>query len=97
MDDARAGGDFILVSKIVTTRQSWSGDLLSDPNYKIIIQQDDAGGHCTLSDPFLLNTIIRVYEDGGLELPGTTSWDTQPLNSPDLKICDLGLFDDAIQ
>ena len=75
--------------------EKWPIGEWTDPRYKIVIQQDGAGGHCSATDPFLLHT-LRGLEEEELVLPGKISWDTQPSNSPDLNICDLGLFN-AVQ
>jgi hypothetical protein len=48
--------------------------------------QDGAGGHCKYDDAYLTETLEQ------LGLTGKVSFYTQPPNSPDLNICDLGLF-----
>ena len=64
--------------------EKWPTGELSDPNYKII-QQYCAGGHCSVIDLFLLNT-IRECEEDGLVLPGKIIRNTQPSNSSDLNV-----------
>jgi hypothetical protein len=64
----------------------WPVGQFNDPNFKIKVQQDGAGGHCCHTDPYLMEAL----EDLGLM--EKVSIYTQPPNSPDLSICDLGLF-----
>ena len=63
----------------------------NNPNFKIRIQQDGAGGHCKEDDAFLMQTLAQLEADEVIT-PGKLSFYTQPANSPDLNICDLGLF-----
>jgi len=77
----------LLVNKVFTAiMDKWPAGQFADPNFKIKIQQDGAGGHCCHTDDYISEA---------LELLGLTdkiSLYTQPANSPDLNICDLGLF-----
>jgi hypothetical protein len=64
----------------------WPVGQWNNPAFRIRIQQDGAGGHTDHDDPYLTQAI----EDLGLT--DKVSIYTQPPNSPDLNICDLGLF-----
>jgi hypothetical protein len=64
----------------------WPVGQWNDPNFKIKVQQDGAGGHSKFDDAYL----TQALEDLGLT--DKISIYTQPPNSPDLNICDLGLF-----
>jgi hypothetical protein len=64
----------------------WPIGQWNDPTFKIRIQQDGAGGHTPHDDSYL----TQALEDLGLT--DKVSIYTQPPNSPDLNICDLGLF-----
>jgi hypothetical protein len=64
----------------------WPVGQWNNPAFKIRIQQDGAGGHTNHDDPYLTQAI----EDLGLT--DKVSIYTQPPTSPDLNICDLGLF-----
>ena len=75
--------------------EKWPAGEMADPANRIIIQQGGAGGHCKATDPVLVDNIKRLEELGMLP-PNKICWDTQSSNSPDLNICDLGLFN-AIQ
>ena len=69
----------------------WLPSEWNNPNFKIKIQQDGAGGHCHHEDPFLLSSLAELKPNQVLA-PGKIIFYTQPANSPDLNICDLGLF-----
>jgi hypothetical protein len=64
----------------------WPVGQWNNPNFKIRIQQDGAGGHTAHDDLYLTQALE------GLGLTDKISIYTQPPNSPDLNICDLGLF-----
>jgi hypothetical protein len=64
----------------------WPVGQWANPNFKIRIQQDSAGGHTKFDDAYL----TAALEDRGLT--DKISIYTQPPNSPDLNILDLGLF-----
>jgi hypothetical protein len=68
----------------------WPIQELSDPNMVIKVQQDGAGGHCAADDEDLLEYLQSIHMDHKITMY------TQPPNSPDLNILDLGLFN-AIQ
>jgi hypothetical protein len=75
----------------------WPAGEWNDPNYKIIIQQDGAGAHPkSWSDPVIIKSTLRELEDNGTFQPGKISFKSQPPNSPNTNICDLGLFN-AVQ
>jgi hypothetical protein len=77
----------LLVNHVFTEiMNKWPVGQWSDPNFKIRIQQDGAGGHTKFDDAYL----AQALEDLGLT--NKVSIYTQPPNSPDLNICDLGLF-----
>jgi hypothetical protein len=59
---------------------------MNNPDFMIRIQQDGAGGHTKHDDIYL----TQALEDLGLT--NKISIYTRPPNSPDLNICDLGLF-----
>jgi hypothetical protein len=64
----------------------WPVGQWNNPAFKIRVQQDGAGGHTKFDDLYLMEAL----EDLGLT--EKISIYTQPPNSPDLNICDLGLF-----
>jgi hypothetical protein len=51
-----------------------------------MIQQDNAGGHCTTDDEDLLEYVKSIH------LSHKIGFYNQPPNSPDLNVLDLGLF-----
>jgi hypothetical protein len=53
--------------------------------------QDGAGAHCPATDPRILAN-LKDLEDNGILSPGKISFYSQPSNSPDLNILDLGFF-----
>jgi hypothetical protein len=57
-----------------------------DQDLKIMIQQDNAGGHCTTDDEDLLEYVKSIH------LSHKIGFYNQPPNSPDLNVLDLGLF-----
>jgi hypothetical protein len=74
----------------------WPVGEWTDPNFKIIVQQDGAGAHPqSWSDPVIQST-LRELEANGNFTPGKINFECQPPNSPDTNICDLGLFN-AVQ
>ena len=44
--------------------ERWPIGDLNDPRYHNVIQQDGAGGHCSTTDPFLLNTLRELEKQG---------------------------------
>jgi hypothetical protein len=69
------------------------------PNFKIIVQQ--AGWSWCSSpdswkDPVICSTLAELEQNGNFTL-GKISFEAQPPNSPDTNICDLGLFNAAVQ
>ena len=77
---------------IPAIQEKWPVGEWSNPNFKIKIQQDGAGGHCRSdTDPFIKEA-FRTLEENGNFTPGKISFYTQPPQSPDLNILDLGLF-----
>ena len=65
----------------------WPTDEYEDPNYTITIQQDGATSHITMDDiPF-----EETLEEIGVPT-GKIKLLTQPANSPDLNLNDLGFF-----
>jgi hypothetical protein len=70
----------------------WLAGEWNDPNFTIIVQQDGSGSHPkSWCDPVIQST-LRELEDNGNFRPGKISFESQPPNSPDTNICDLGLF-----
>jgi hypothetical protein len=77
----------LLVNHVLTeVMNKWPVGQWNNPSFKIRIQQDGAGGHCSHTDGYL----AEALEDLGLT--DKVSFYTQPPNSPDLNILDLGLF-----
>lgn len=77
----------LLVNEVITSIMTeWPQSEWRNPNYHIFIQQDGAGGHCSHSDAYL----GEALEAQGIAYK--VSMYTQPANSPDLNILDLGLF-----
>ena len=68
----------------------WPLAEFSDPNFVIKVQQDGAGGHCSHNDPDIVEYLQSIVMDHKIKMY------TQPPNSPDMNILDLGLFN-AIQ
>jgi hypothetical protein len=64
----------------------WPLSEFQDPNLKIMIQQDNAGGHCAADDEDLLEYVESIH------LSHKIGFYNQPPNSPDLNVLDLGLF-----
>jgi hypothetical protein len=60
--------------------------------FKIKIQQDNARGHASPDSPEILLERIKELEDNGIIRPGKIYFYSQPPHSPDLNLCDLGLF-----
>jgi len=71
--------------------EKWPVGELSQPGYKIWIQQDGAKAHAGESDE-LLQAALRELEVNQVIRPGKIGFYTQPSNSPDVNILDLGLF-----
>jgi hypothetical protein len=78
--------DMLVNNVLVEIMNKWPVGQWADPAFKIKVQQDGAGGHCSHSDEYLTNAIEE------LGLTNKVSFYTQPPNSPDLNILDLGLF-----
>jgi hypothetical protein len=70
--------------------EKWPAGEWADNNFVIKVQQDGAGGHCDHDDPDITEYLQSVFLNEKIELY------TQPANSPDLNLLDLGLFN-AIQ
>ena len=65
----------------------WPRDEYEDPNYTITIQQDGATSHITMDDTPFEETLEEIgVPTGKIKLL------TQPANSPDLNLNDLGFF-----
>ena len=78
--------ELILSDVLPAIVDKWPIQEFMDPNFKIRIQQDGAGGHCSADDREIHDWLVENGEDDKIELY------TQPANSPGLNICDLGLF-----
>jgi hypothetical protein len=78
--------DFLINNVIQAVIDKWPMAEFADPNFQILIQQDGAGGHCSHNDDDLLDYLESIHLDHKI------SFYTQPPNSPDLNILDLGLF-----
>lgn len=78
--------DMLLDHVIPEIMNKWPVGQWTDARFKIRVQQDGAGGHCKHDDPYLTEALEA------LGLTDKVSFYTQPPNSPDLNICDLGLF-----
>jgi hypothetical protein len=77
----------LLVNEVLTAIMlKWPAGEFNDPSFVIKVQQDGAGGHCSHDDEYLADSIEE------LGLTGKIQFHTQPANSPDLNILDLGLF-----
>jgi hypothetical protein len=77
----------LMVNNVFTEiMNKWPVGEWNDPTMKIKIQQDGAGGHCSHEDGYLNGAL----EDLGIA--DKVSIYTQPPNSPDLNILDLGMF-----
>jgi hypothetical protein len=77
----------LMVNHVFTEiMNKWPSGQWNDPTFKIRIQQDGAGGHTKFDDAYLSETLEE------LGLTDKLSIYTQPPNSPDLNILDLGLF-----
>ena len=64
----------------------WPQHLFNRQNYKVIIQQDGAKSHIKPTDPGWLATLEALGVNNKVELY------TQPANSPDHNLNDLGFF-----
>jgi hypothetical protein len=77
----------LLVNHVLTSiMDRWPVGQFTDPSFVIKVQQDGAGGHISHLDEYLNHTIEE------LGLKGKVEFYTQPANSLDLNILDLGLF-----
>jgi hypothetical protein len=85
----------IIDDLIPAIQAKWPSGEWSDPNFKIFIQQDNAGAHPSTDDASIQATIKELEAIGNFT-PGKISFEAQPPNSPDSNICDLGLFN-AVQ
>jgi hypothetical protein len=83
--DHEVNHDMMINLVFTEIMKKWPVGQWANPNFKIRIQQDGAGGH-TIDDAYL----TAPLEDLGLT--DKISIYTQPPNSPDLNILDLGLF-----
>jgi hypothetical protein len=71
--------------------EKWPAGEMNELGFKIKIQQDNARGHAGPDSPEILER-IKELEDNGIIRPGKISFYSQPPHSPDLNLCDLGLF-----
>jgi hypothetical protein len=77
----------LLVNKVLTSiMDKWPAADFTNPDFVIKVQQDGAGGHCKHTDTYLSEALEE------LGLTDKIKFYTQPPNSPDLNILDLGLF-----
>jgi hypothetical protein len=77
----------LLVNNVLTeVMNKWPVGQWNNPCFKVLIQQDGVGGHCSHKDDYLAEALEE------LGLTGKVAFYTQPPNSPDLNILDLGLF-----
>jgi hypothetical protein len=77
----------LMVNHVFTEiMNKWPAAEWNNPNFKIRIQQDGAGGHTKFDDAYLAETLAELGITDKIEIY------TQPPNSPDLNILDLGLF-----
>jgi hypothetical protein len=77
----------LLVNKVLTSiMDKWPAADFTNPDFVIQVQQDGAGGHCKYDDAYLTEALEE------LGLTEKIKFYTQPPNSPDLNILDLGLF-----
>jgi hypothetical protein len=83
--------DMLLNCVIPAILEKWLAADLNDPRFQVKIQQDNAKGHCGPNDPDLLQA-LKELEDNGIIQPGKIKFYAQPPHSPDLNLCDLGLF-----
>ena len=95
MDHARFRS-MIIEDLLPAIETKWPAGELSDPSFKIIIQQDGAGAHPSSWNDEVIQAAVRDKEASGTFTPGKIQFMKQPPNSPDTNICDLGLFN-AIQ
>jgi hypothetical protein len=78
--------DLMINNVFTEIMNKWPVGEWNNPSFKILIQQDGAGGHCSHDDAYLTGAL----EDLGLA--NKISIYTQPPNSPDLNLLDLGMF-----
>jgi hypothetical protein len=76
---------------IPAIQAKWPIGEWNNPDFKIRIQQDGAGGHAPPDDKYIAK-FIKDLEEIGNFTPGKISFYSQPSQSPDLNILDLGLF-----
>jgi hypothetical protein len=74
----------------------WPSSEWSDPSFKIIVQHDGAGAHPKSWKESVIQSTLKDLEQNGNFTPGKITFEAQPPNSPDINICDLGLFN-AVQ
>jgi hypothetical protein len=78
--------DLMINNVFTEIMNKWPVGDWNDPTFTIKIQQDGAGGHCSHDDEYLTAALEE------LGLADKVSIYTQPANSPDLNILDLGMF-----
>jgi DNA-binding transcriptional regulator YhcF (GntR family) len=88
--DREAYKEMLKEKVIQSIIEKWPAAEWSDDSVVIKIQQDGAGGHCKEDDEEIAEYIQSIHLEDKVKLY------TQPANSPDLNILDLGLFN-AIQ
>ena len=77
----------LLNEVVLAIIDKWLEEEYNDPNYTIIIQQDGATSHIVPEDEPFRATMEEIgVPEGKIELY------TQPANSPDLNLNDLGFF-----
>ena len=82
----------MLVSLVIPAIQAkWPVGQWFDPQFTIVIHQDGAGAHCGECDSHLMPSIDDLVEAGNFPEAKITFY-TQPSNSSDLNIFDLGCF-----
>jgi hypothetical protein len=78
--------ELLMDNVIQSIIDKWPINEFTDPNFKIMIQQDNAGGHCTADDEDLLDYVESIH------LLHKIGFYNQPPNSPETNLLDLGLF-----
>jgi len=84
--DQESYKDLLVNNVLPAILEKWPHGQFQEVDFVVRIQQDGAGGHCSHDDEYLQEAIEE------LGLTGKVEFYTQPPNSPDLNVCDLGLF-----
>jgi hypothetical protein len=87
MIDREKYKDLLIEKVIQSIIDKWPLSEFQDPNFKIMIQQDNAGGHCEAED-----AAIKECTFESIHLQHKIGLYCQPPNSLEMNICDLGLF-----